>query len=120
MYDASSPAMTSYDSRRNAAPMATLTSLGNPRFISREMLAVTLNSPFRSPPASNEVWLGIPGSSAVPSTPSGPGAVGVDRLGPSDEFRVLRRLKSKLLKPYDAPKSIAHPMVFVRTPPAAE
>src|SRR5690349_1058098 len=120
MYDARSPATTSYDSRRKAAPKATFTSRGNPSSSSREKFAVALNSPRLSEPARKDVWFGMPGSSDVPSLPSGPGAVGTDRLGPSDELSVLRRSKSKPLKPYDVPKSIAQPMLFVRMPPAAE
>ena len=48
--------------------------------------------PPQQPPAKNSVWLGIPGSSAVPRTPSAPGAQGTSRQGPSEALRVLRML----------------------------
>ena len=95
--DALSPATTSYDSFRNAMPTATFTGAGMPRSMDFEALNTALNSPRRSAPASKRVWFGMRGSSAVPRMPSGPGAVGVERLGPSDELSVLRSLKSKLL-----------------------
>ena len=94
MYDASSPRSACQRSRRNARPSATFTGECTPSVSDFAALIPVVSSSRVSRPAKNDVWLGIPGSSGVPSVLSGPGAQGLagSRQGPSDALRVFLRL----------------------------
>jgi hypothetical protein len=63
--------------------------LGKPISTGRATFAATTNSRRMSRPEKNSVWLGIPGSSPVPRTPSAPGAQATSRHGPSEAFIVV-------------------------------
>src|SRR5882762_1650780 len=120
MYEASSPFWIWNFSQRNAVPNAMLTGAGSPSLRSVEAPMPPTASSRLILPAKNEVWLGMPGSSAVPKRVSGPGAVGVVSDGPSDEFNVLRRLYSKSLCPNEPPASTFQSRACVTRPPLNE
>src|SRR6267143_4135234 len=100
--------------------MATFTGDASPIAYSWLASRLRIASVYFSSPAKMFVLLGIPGSSAVPRMPSGPGAHAVVRQGPRDVLSVFWRLYLKPLCPTVPPRSYDQPDSNPRTPPAPE
>ena len=81
-----------YPAAEGAAPKAMFSGPDSPTLTGRARLTAVTSSSRNTRPAKNEVWFGMLGSSAVPSTWSGPGAGEVQstsvRQGPSDVLRL--------------------------------
>ena len=69
-----------------------LSGAGSPTVTGLAMLTAVTYSSRATRPAKNDVWLGMPGSSAVPRVPSRPGAQATSRQGPSEVLSVWERL----------------------------